>query len=195
MAKKETTEIRIVITEKKKSFVGKRMKIRDNSYMQTIDGAKCGGLSGKVVEIISEPFKTKVGDKFCGLYDETCVYVRSLETGLIYRTMFRKKWIIKNHDVQKYGVIGRRIILSDGSHSKGVDGTGHIYGCEKAPMILLTEPFVDKIKSCGNTYRYLCVIAKDLRSDKSYRVLFNEQDLVEENPYAEIPVNVTINIK
>jgi hypothetical protein len=98
--------------------------------------------------------------------------------------------------VQKYGVIGRNIILSDGSYSEEVNGGGHIYGCEHAPMVLITEPFVDTIEVTPNKYKdYLCVIAKDLRSGKNYRVLFNEEDLQEESPIVEITINVTIEVK
>jgi hypothetical protein len=100
--------------------------------------------------------------------------------------------LLRSQQVPKYGVIGRKIILSDGSYSKEINGKGHIYGCEHAPMVIMTEPFVDTIETTPNDYKdYLCVIAKDLRNGKNYRVLFNEQDLQEESPIIEITINVT----
>jgi len=180
---------------KMESFIGKRMIVQYNSYITTKGEVECCGLYGKVVELISEPYeavvKTCLGDRV----RKTCVKVRSIETGIEYRTLFCEDWICENHDVQKYGVRGRYIKLSDGSYSKEVNGDGHIYGCEHAPMVLITEPFVDTIEVTPNEYKdYLCVIAKDLRSGKNYRILFNEQDLLEENPYTEVVINVNIKL-
>jgi hypothetical protein len=178
------------------TFIGKRMIVQDNSYITTKGEVECGGLYGKVVELISEPYeaavKTCLGDRI----KKTCVKVRSIETGIEYRTLFRDDWICENHDTQKYGVRGRYIKLSDRSYSKEINGEGRIHGYEEIPMIIITEPFVDTIEVVPNTYKdYLCVIAKDLRSGKNYRILFNEEDLQEESPIIEITINVTIEIK
>lgn len=180
----------------KNTFIGKRMIVQDNSYITTEGEVECGGLYGKVVELISEPYEATVKGVLGGTIKHTCVKVRSIETGIEYRTLFCEDWICENHDVQKYGVIGRKIILHDGSYSEEINGKGHIYGCEHAPMVIMTEPFVDTIEALPNKYvDYLCVIAKDLRNGKNYRVLFNEQDLQEESPIIGITINVTIEIK
>ena len=180
----------------KNTFIGKRMIVQDNSYITTKGEVECGGLYGKVVELISEPYEATIKTFFGDTIKRTCVKVRSIETGIEYRTLFCEDWICENHDVQKYGVIGRKIILGDGSYSKEINGKGHIYGCEHAPMVLMTEPFVDTIEITPNDYKdYLCVIAKDMRSDKNYRILFNEEDLQEESPIIGITINVTIEVK
>ena len=129
----------------KNTFIGKRMIVKDNSYITTKGEVKCIGLYGKVVELISEPYEETIKN-ICGYtVTDTFVKVRSIETGIEYRTLFREDWICENHDVQKYGVIGRNIILHDGSYSEEVNGGGHINGCELAPMVLITEPFVTSI--------------------------------------------------
>ena len=187
--------LQIVSIKNKFGTIIKRMIVQDNSYITTQGDVKCVGLYGKVVEIISEPYEeieTFLGSPF----KYTFVKVRSIETGIEYRTLFCEDWICENHDVQKYGVIGRKIILSDGSYSKEIYGSGHIHGCEHAPMVIVSEPFADTIETTPNDYEdYLCVIAKDLRSGKKYRILFKEEDLQEESPINEITINVTIEIK
>lgn len=189
---RETTEKR---QPKRKSFIGKRMVVQDNSYITTQGNVECCGLYGKVVEIISEPYNAVVENPHCNLNIHPFVNVRSIETGIEYRTLFYEDWICENNDVQKYGVRGRYIRLSDGSYSKEINGEGHIYGCENAPMRILTEPYKERIEVFPNEYKYyLCVTAKDLRSGKDYRILFNEEDLLEENPYAEVIINVSIKI-
>lgn len=186
----------IIQQEEKETFIGKRMIVQDNSYITTKGEVECCGLYGKVVELISEPYEARVKSGLGDTIKRTCVKVRSIETGIEYRTLFCEDWICENHDEQKYGVIGRNIILHDGSYSEEINGKGHICGCEHAPMVLLTEPFVDTIETTPNDYKdYLCVIAKDLRSGKNYRILFNEEDLQEESPIIEITINVTIEIK
>lgn len=186
----------LIAQQVKNTFIGKRMIVQDNSYITTKGEVECCGLYGKVVELISEPYEATIKTFFGDTIKRTCVKVRSIETGIEYRTLFCEDWICENHDMQKYGVIGRNIILSDGSYSEEVNGGGHIYGCEHAPMVLMTEPFVDTIEVTPDKYvDYLCVIAKDLRSGKNYRVLFNEEDLQEESPIVEITINVTIEIK
>lgn len=180
----------------KNTFIGKRMIVKDNSYITTKGEVECIGLYGKVVELISEPYEETI-KSICGYtVKDTFVKVRSIETGIEYRTLFCEDWICENHDVQKYGVIGRKIILHDGSFSEEINGKGHINGCEHAPMVIMTEPFVDTIEVVPNEYKdYLCVIAKDLRSGKNYRILFNEEDLQEESPIIEVTINVTIEVK
>lgn len=186
----------LIAQQVKNTFIGKRMIVQDNSYITTQGEVKCGGLYGKVVELISEPYEATIKTFFGETIKRTCVKVRSIETGIEYRTLFCENWICENHDVQKYGVIGRNIILHDGSYSEEVNGGGHINGCEHAPMVIMTEPFVDTIEVVPNEYKdYLCVIAKDLRSGKNYRILFNEEDLQEESPIIEITINVAIEIK
>lgn len=186
----------LIAQQVKNTFIGKRMIVQDNSYITTQSEVECGGLYGKVVELISEPYEATIKTFFGDTIKRTCVKVRSIETGIEYRTLFCEDWICENHDVQKYGVIGRNIILHDGSYSEEVNGGGHINGCEHAPMVIITEPFVDTIEVVPNKYEdYLCVIAKDLRSGKNYRILFNEEDLQEESPIIEITINVTIEVK
>ena len=186
----------LIAQQVKNTFIGKRMIVQDNSYITTQGEVECGGLYGKVVELISEPYEATIKTFFGDTIKRTCVKVRSIETGIEYRTLFCEDWICENQDVQKYGVIGRNIILHDGSYSEEVNGGGHIYGCEHAPMVIMTEPFVDTIEVVPNKYEdYLCVIAKDLRSGKNYRILFNEEDLQEESPIIEITINVTIEVK
>lgn len=188
--------ILVIQQGEKEKFIGKRMIVKDSSYTATIDGVETYGLFGRVVELISEPYKATIVSRFGKVVRDTFVNVRSIETGIEYRTLFCEDWICENNDVQKYGVIGRSIILHDGSYSEEINGCGHIFGCEHAPMVLLTEPFVDTIEVVPNEYKdYLCVIAKDLRSGKNYRILFNEQDLQEESPIIEITINVTIEVK
>lgn len=186
----------LIAQQVKNTFIGKRMIVQDNSYITTQGEVECGGLYGKVVELISEPYEATIKTFFGDTIKRTCVKVRSIETGIEYRTLFCEDWICENHDVQKYGVIGRNIILHDWSYSEEVNGGGRIYGCELAPMVIMTEPFVDTIEVVPNKYEdYLCVIAKDLRSGKNYRILFNEEDLQEESPIIEITINVTIEVK
>lgn len=188
--------IGMLTIQQEENFIGKRMIVQDNSYITTQGEVECCGLYGKVVELISEPYEATIKNIFGDTIKRTCVKVRSIETGIEYRTLFCEDWICENHDVQKYGVIGRRIILSDGSFSEEINGCGHIFGCEHAPMVLLTEPFADRVETTPNHYKdFLCVIAKDLRSGKNYRVLFDEEDLQEESPTIEITINVTIEIK
>ena len=136
----------LIAQQVKNTFIGKRMIVKDKSYIITTQGeGECCGLYGKVVELISEPYEATI-KSICGNpVNHTFVKVRSIETGIEYRTLFCEDWICENHDVQKYGVIGRNIILHDGSYSEEINGKGHIYGCEHAPMVLLTEPFVDTI--------------------------------------------------
>ena len=178
---------------KRKSFIGKRMVVQDNSYITTQGNVECCGLYGKVVELISEPYKAVIENLFDDTIKRTCVNVRSIETGIEYRTLFHEGWICENNDAQKYGVRGRYIRLSDGSYSKEINGKGQIHGCEHAPMRILTEPYTERIEVTPHEYKdYLCVTAKDLRSGKDYRILFNEEDLLEENPYAEVIINVNI---
>lgn len=183
----------LIAQQVKNTFIGKRMIVKDNSYITTQGEVECGGLYGKVVELISEPYEATIKTFFGDTIKRTCVKVRSIETGIEYRTLFCEDWICENHDVQKYGVIGRNIILHDGSYSEEVNGGGHIYGCEHAPMVIITEPFVDTIEVVPNKYEdYLCVIAKDLRSGKNYRILFNEEDLQEESPIIEITITIEV---
>jgi hypothetical protein len=183
----------LIAQQVKNTFIGKRMIVQDNSYITTQGEVECGGLYGKVVELISEPYEAMVKSGLGDTIKRTCVKVRSIETGIEYRTLFCEDWICENHDVQKYGVIGRNIILHDGSYSKEINGKGHIYGCEHAPMKIMTEPFVETIEVVPNTYNdYLCVIAKDLRSGKNYRILFNEEDLQEESPIIEITITIEV---
>lgn len=174
------------------SIIGKRMVVNNNAYIVAkADKEAEGSLYGCIVEITSEPFEEVVHD-FRGSTTHTFVYARSLESGIEYRVLWDKSWIVENDNtIPKNNVIGRKIVLSDGSYSKEVGGKNHIYGCEKAEMVIISTPFVMDCTEKGDvrTYKYLFVYAYRISDGRIYRVLFNESDLVAGEP-KEIIINV-----
>lgn len=177
------------------SIIGKRMVVRDNSYIVSkADREAQGFLYGKIVEIISEPFDEFVDSIACEgrTHTNTFVYVRSLESGVEYRVLWRESWLVDANDIiPKDDVRGRNIILSDGSYSVEIGGIKKLWGIDKNHMIIVSNPYV---RECGDifrkTYKYLFVDALNLKDGKVYSVLFNEADLQPEND-----VKITLEVK
>lgn len=170
-------EIIVVQEEKKKSFIGKRMIVRDNSYIALCDNTDVKGrLINKVVEIVSEPYEDMV-KAFCGNYHKhTFVNVRSLDSGIFYRVLFSEDDIIENHKEQQDSVIGRKIKVNDNSYSQllGTSVHPHIYG---ETLVIITDPYIDTETEFGKSHIFVNAIGK---RGNIYRVLFNEDALVEE---------------
>lgn len=162
--------------EKKKSIIGKRMIVRDNSYVVLCDNKEVEGrLYNKVVEIVSEPYEEYV-DCLGNYYKYTFVNVRSLDSGLFYRVLFYEYYIIENHKEQQDSVIGRKIKVNDNSYSLllGTSVHPHVYG---ETLVIITDPYIVTDTKWGNSHIFVNAIGK---RGNIYRVLFNEDALVEE---------------
>ena len=163
--------------EKKKSIIGKRMIVRDNSYIALCDNKEAEGrLFNKVVEIVSEPYEEfvkGVGDNY---YKHTFVNVRSLDSGLFYRVLFFEDSIIENNKEQKDSVLGSKIKVNDNSYSLLIGTSVHpyVYG---ETLVIITDPYIDTDTEWGNDHIFVNAI--DTQGN-IYRVLFNEDALVEE---------------
>lgn len=163
--------------EKKKSIIGKRMIVRDNSYVVLCDNKEVEGrLYNKVVEIVSEPYEEYVETAYSYPYKYTFVNVRSLDSGLFYRVLFYEYYIIENHKEQQDSVIGRKIKVNDNSFSLllGTSVNPHVYG---ETLVIITDPYIDTDTKWGNSHIFVNAIGK---RGNIYRVLFNEDALVEE---------------
>lgn len=163
--------------EKKKSIIGKRMLVRDNSYAVLCDKKEVEGrLYNKVVEIVSEPYEDYVDNGLGNYYKYTFVNVRSLDSGLFYRVLFYEYYIIENHKEQQDSVIGRKIKVNDNSYSLLLGTSVHpnVYG---ETLVIITDPYIDTDTEWGNSHIFVNAIGK---RGNIYRVLFNEDALVEE---------------
>jgi hypothetical protein len=175
----QNIDINIIIVEeeKKKSIIGKRMIVRDNSYIALCDNKEVEGrLHNKVVEIVSEPYEEFV-EGICGNYHKhTFVNVRSLDSGLFYRVLFCEDDIIENDKEQQDSVLGRKIKVNDNSYSLllGTSVHPHVYG---ETLVIITDPYIDTDSEWGKDYIFVNAIGK---RGNIYRVLFNEDALVEE---------------
>ena len=183
-------KIIVAIVEVKSSVIGKRMMVNDNSYVITKDGHAEGSLYGKIVEIISEPFEEFVESVRGYGQMVTFVYGRSIESGIVYRVIYSKSWIVNDNSIPKTDVRGRHIILSDGSFSYQISGGYRkLHGIDREPMIIVSKPY---IKRCGDVgcdkTPYVCVDAYSLRDYKLYSVLFNEADLQPEEAAEKVVV-------
>ena len=181
-----------VLLLSQETIIGKRMMVKDNSYLVTKQDKEArGSLYGKIVEITSEPFEEDV-DGICGsTHTETFVYAVSLESGIEYRVLWNENWLVEADDIiPKTDVRGRMIVLSDGSYSKEIGGKGKLYGIDKAKMVIVSDPYIRDCTEYNDTkrWKYVFVDAYNLKDGKIYSVLFNEKDLVNE-------ANVTIEIK
>lgn len=182
-----------VILLAQETIIGKRMMVKDNSYLVTKQDKEArGSLYGKIVEITSEPFEEDA-EGICGsIHTETFVYAVSLESGIEYRVLWNENWLVEADEIiPKTDVRGRMIVLSDGSYSKEIGGKGKLFGINKAKMVIVSKPYIRDCTEFNDNkrrWKYVFVDAYNLKDGKVYSVLFNEKDLVDE-------VNVTIEIK
>lgn len=163
--------------EKKKSIIGKRMIVRDNSYIVLCDNKDVEGrLIDNVVEIVSEPYEEYVENISGNYYKHTFVNVRSLDSGLFYRVLFCEDNIIENHKEQQDSVIGRIIKVNDNSYSMllGTSVHPHVYG---EILVIISDPYIDTDTEYGEDHIFVNAICK---RGNIYRVLFNEDALLKE---------------
>ena len=175
----QNIDINIIIVEeeKKKSIIGKRMIVSDNSYIALCDNPEVEGrLCNKVVEIVSEPYEDYVEGIGGNYHKHTFVNVRSLDSGLFYRVLFYEDDIIESHKEQQDSVIGRKINVNDNSYSQllGTSVHPHVYG---ETLVIITDPYIDTDTDWGKSHIFVNAIGK---RGNIYRVLFNEDALVEE---------------
>lgn len=96
------TKLRAELLRMGKTFsvIGKRMRVRDNSYITRIGGNKRDftDLYHKTVIILSEPFQKQVADNFelreWGERWATMVRAMEVETKRCYEVMFCEGWLI-----------------------------------------------------------------------------------------------------
>lgn len=90
----------VILVIENKSVIGKRIKVKSNSYItrldRHVDNIQC--LYGKEFIIISEPYRKQV-HKGCDIriYGEcykTMVKVKSPRTGYEYEIMFEESWLV-----------------------------------------------------------------------------------------------------
>lgn len=177
--------------EKPFSYIGKKMLIGDNSYIVLRDKPNVRGrLYGNVVEIVSEPFYEKV-DVLGGEREENFVYVRSFDSGLVYRAMFCKDWLIsQKYNVTRHDTLKGRIIkINDNSYNKNL-ATNKWTDLYEKELVIVSEPYFEKVDFSTHIF----VNAVSMFDGNIYRVLFNEDALLNKSFVGNIIIINNTNI-
>ena len=75
-------------------LIGRRYKVGGNSYIIDKESGLDGGLYGREVIIVSDPYVETVKDRIIGDHDHLFVDVFSTDSGRKYRVLFNEGWLI-----------------------------------------------------------------------------------------------------
>ena len=78
----------------KHPLVGRRYKVRDNSYIIDKESGLSGGLYGREVIIVSDPYVETVKSPIVGDHEHLFVDVFSTDSARKYRVLFNESWLI-----------------------------------------------------------------------------------------------------
>jgi hypothetical protein len=88
----------------KHPLIGRRMIVKDNSYIIDKETGLDCGLYDKEVVIVSDPYRETVHSRFVGDHEHLFVDVASLDSGRRYRVLFNEDWLIDENIAPKVEV-------------------------------------------------------------------------------------------
>lgn len=83
-------------------------------------------------------------------------------------------------DADRHSLIGRRYIVKDSSYAIDKETGEQVSFLNDKEYIIVSAPYTEKVKSVCGTYEHTFVDVFSTRSERKYRVLYNEAGVVEE---------------
>lgn len=171
-----------VIVVRPISIIGKQYRVKDNSYVSVVcqrEGVH-GRLYGCVTEIISDPYIAEVSSYF-GDYTKSivCIKVRSLDNGLIYQVPFYRECIVDTPKTQHETILGRTLKVNDNSYCRHLATMTH-GNLFRQCLTIVSEPYLWFDNDSNPKYAaYHLMVDVVAEHGKKYRVLFNEDGLID----------------
>lgn len=171
-----------VIVVRPISIIGKQYRLNDNSYISVVcqqEGVH-GRLYGCVTEIISEPYIAEVRSWSDDIKSMVCIKVRSLDSGLIYQVPFYRECIVDTPKTQHETILGRTLKVNDNSYCRHLATMtdGRLF---RQCVTIVSEPYLWFDNDRNPKYaRYHLMVDVVTENGKKYRVLFNEDGLIDD---------------
>lgn len=102
-APKKETKSNLTYAEKH-PLIGRRMIVKDNSYIIDKETGLDCGLYDKEVVIVSDPYREVVHSSIVGDHEHLFIDVASLDSGRRYRVLFDEGWLIDEKTAPKVEV-------------------------------------------------------------------------------------------
>ena len=171
-----------VIVVRPISIIGKQYRLKDNSYISLVcqrEGVH-GRLYGCVTEIISDPYIAEVRSWGNDPQSMVCIKVRSLDSGLIYQVPFYRECIVDTPKTQHETILGRTLKVNDNSYSRHLATMTH-GTLFRQRVTIVSEPYLWFDNDSNPKYAYYHLMVDVVTENgKKYRVLFNEDGLIDD---------------
>ncbi len=179
-AKVVTVKAEVIIVQPI-SIIGKQYRVKDNSYISLVCQRERvhGRLYGCVTEIISDPYIAEVSGWDNSLKSIVCIKVRSLDSGLIYQVPFYSECIVDTPKTQHETILGRTLKVNDNSYSRHLATMteGRLF---RQCVTIVSEPYLWFDNDSNPKYAYYHLMVDVVAEHgKKYRVLFNEDGLID----------------
>jgi len=163
------------------SIIGKQYRVKDNSNISLVCQRERvhGRLYGCVTEIISDPYIAEVSDWRNNLKSVVCIKVRSLDSGLIYQVPFYSECIVDTPKTQHETILGRTLKVNDNSYCLhlATKTEGRLF---RQCVTIVSEPYLWFDNDSNPKYAaYHLMVDVVAEHGKKYRVLFNEDGLID----------------
>lgn len=83
-------------------------------------------------------------------------------------------------EAEKHPLIGRRYIVTDNSYAIDKESGVSVGGLHDKEYIIVSDPYVEEVEFIGIKREHLFVDVFSVRSAKKYRVLFQENGVIED---------------
>ena len=163
------------------SIIGKQYRVKDNSNISVVCQREKvhGRLYGCVTEIISDPYIAEVSSWDNTHKSVVCIKVRSLDSGLIYQVPFYSECIVDTPKTQHETIFGRTLKVNDNSYCRhlATNTEGRLF---RQCVIIVSEPYLWFDNDSDPKYAYYHMMVDVVAENgKKYRVLFNEDGLID----------------
>ena len=171
-----------VIVVRPISIIGKQYRLKDNSNISLVCQRERvhGRLYGCVTEIISDPYIAEVSGWDNSHKSIMCIKVRSLDSGLIYQVPFHRECIVDTPKTQHETILGRTLKVNDNSYNCHLATMTH-GNLFRQRVTIVSEPYLWFDNDSNPKYAYYHLMVDVVTENgKKYRVLFNEDGLIDD---------------
>ena len=171
------------------SIIGKQYRVKDNSNISVVCQREKvhGRLYGCVTEIISDPYIAEVSSWDNSHKSIVCIKVRSLDSGLIYQVPFYSECIVDTPKTQHETIFGRTLKVNDNSYCRhlATNTEGRLF---RQCVTIVSEPYLWFDNDSNPKYAYYHLMVDVVAEHgKKYRVLFNEDGLIDKYNHTFCP--------
>ena len=86
----------------------------------------------------------------------------------------------EDEETDNHPLIGKRYIVSDCSYAIDKESGVRVGGLHGKEYVIVSDPYVDEVRDFGRISSHLFVDVFSIRSARKYRVLFQENDVIED---------------